>query len=187
MDGYKVHGTEAVWASACPSSRLTALFVVHSGKYIKMILIIKVFFALLYFNTFSKQLRETEQGFLSESAGVNMIRKWTLTGHYLCEPMSSPRGRVVLALIAMMNYLKKVFIQIKGLFWLTVLESVGMISMAPLLWAFGKQKCSAHGCKARNMNSKSGVHDPPRAHYQASREFMLSYTSYKFNHVLTES
>lgn len=31
-----------------------------------------------------------------------------MTGHYLCEPMSSPRGRAVLALIAMMNYLKKV-------------------------------------------------------------------------------
>lgn len=65
-------------------------------------------FALFYFNTFSKQLRETEQGFLSESAGVNMRGKWTLIGQYLCDPMSSPRGRVVLALIAMMNYLKKV-------------------------------------------------------------------------------
>lgn len=106
MDGYKVHGTEEVWASAGPSSRLTALFVVHSGKYIKMILIIKV--ALLYFNMFSKWLCETEQGSLSESADVNMIHKWTLIGHCLCEPMNSHRGRAVLALIAMMNYREKV-------------------------------------------------------------------------------
>lgn len=96
MGGYNVHGKEAVWTSACPSSSLSALFVGHSGKNITMILIIKV--VLLYFNTFSKRLCETEQGSLSESADVNMIRKWTLTGHCFREPMNFHRGRAVLAL-----------------------------------------------------------------------------------------